>query len=104
MMRSSVVHVQCTSRQEDGRVYAITMQNRDAHGVLVWAGRLEPLAEGKSAEEIESGDYHLRETVSFMSWHDIEQYFEGRPFAHLVDRLIAAHKRNESAGQDGKRI
>lgn len=104
MMRSSVAHVLCSSRQADGRVYAITMQNRDAHGVLVWAGRLEPLAEGKSAEDIGPGDYHTRETVSFMSWRDIEQYFEGRPFAHLVDHLIAAHKRNESAGEDGKRI
>ena len=98
MMRSGVAHVVSPQRRDDGRVHAITLHNRDHQGVLVWAGVLAADAEAKTAEDIESSDYVQRETVSFMSWGDMTEYFANRPYAALLAELIVAHKRNDSVG------
>ncbi|MBN8482042.1 MAG: hypothetical protein J0L88_10685 [Xanthomonadales bacterium] len=97
MMRNPVAHVVDPGRREDGSLHAITMHDRGERGVLVWAGTLVRGAEGKNAATIEMADYATRETVSFMSWHDIEGYFAAGPYAPLVAELMAVHKRNERA-------
>jgi hypothetical protein len=96
MMHSGVAHVVAPQRRDDGRMLAITLHNRGEQGVLVWAGVLEPAAASKTAEDIESSDYFQRETVSFMSWSDISDYFANRPHAPLLAELMATHKRNDS--------
>lgn len=98
MMRSGVAHLVSPQRRDDGFVHAVTLHNRGQHGVLVWAGVLGREAEAKTAGDIESSDYLQRETVSFMSWGDMTDYFANRPYAILLAELIVAHKRNDSVG------
>ena len=99
MMRNLVAHVVEAKPGEDGNLHAITMHDRGEQGVLVWAGLLARGAEARTATTIQMADYARRETVSFMSWRDVEGYFAGGPYAPLVAELMAVHKRNERAAR-----
>ena len=95
MLKVQVAHVVGTDRDEQGRASAMTMFNRGKLGVLVWAGRLHRTAEAKLGEDVAAPDYASRETVSFMSWRDVELYFERSAHASLVQTLVSQYKRNE---------
>jgi len=98
MLRSAVAHVVDLSSRGDAGPYAMTMFNRGENGVLVWAGQLRESSLSKPAEEVEANDFAVRETVSFMSWRDIEAYYAETSLAPLVEKLIAGYKRKDTAG------
>jgi hypothetical protein len=95
MLKTNVAHVIGADRDDGGRALAMTVFHRGEQGVLVWAGRPHRLAESKVAAEILPSDYFSRETVSFMSWQDIEAYFARPLHAPLVDTLLTQFKWHE---------
>jgi hypothetical protein len=95
MLKTCVAHVAGAEKDADGRVLGMTMFNRGEHGVLIWAGRLHSHAEDKRPDDITPGDYFSRETVSFMSWQDIETYFAQPAYAPVVNTLLTQFKRYE---------
>ncbi len=92
MLNFTIAHVVATGPDVAGRCYAMTMINRQANGVIVWAGKLHPTAVAKNEDEICAEDYQERTTVSFMSWTDASEFFAGQVYEPLLDELIASAK------------
>ena len=87
-MKSAVFHATVDGWYEAKVIYAVTMFDQAEAGVLVWAGRLQPSALTKAAEQIEPQDYMQKQTVSSTSWDEAWTYLESQPkFAPLVSRL-----------------
>ncbi len=95
MLKVDVVHLRAEQPLADGTYLAVTMLSRGEHGVMVWAGHLDPSAAGASAEDISLHDYVKREAVSFMAMTDALDYFEGRPVFDLVQRVIRSAARED---------
>ena len=87
MLRKGRLHAREPEAMIDGTFRAVTLINKPPHGVMVWAGRLNPAAEDKRAEDIEVGDYQASEKVSFGQWSDVWDYFRSREYAGLVSEL-----------------
>ena len=87
MLRKGTLYARETQAGEDGSFLAVTLINRPPHGVMAWAGRVEPRAKDKTAAEIELGDYLAAEKVSFSQWRDVWEYFAQREYADLIAQL-----------------
>ncbi len=99
MMSVDTAHARSEQPLPDGHYLAVTLLNRGPYGIMVWSGRLHPLAADSTADEISPGDYVQRESVSFMSWHDAIDYFRDRDVAPLLADLVGRSRRNELPSQ-----
>ncbi len=96
MMRVSTAHLRESEPLPDGSFRAVTVMNRSPHGVMVWAGALHPNSADVGPEDVSPSNYIKRETVSFMAWTDVVEYFEGREYELLVAQLMRETSRKRS--------
>lgn len=89
----STAHTCSPEPLQDGTYLAVTVIDRGKHGITVWAGRLHPLAFDVEADEVSDRDYIERETVNFMAWSDVLEYFEDRPVLPLLVEVLGTTQR-----------
>ena len=104
-MQKPAAHARTETRHDDGRLFAVSLFDRGSCGVLAWVGRLHQAAENKPVEALNRGDFHARQVVSLMTWHDVEEFFgrfsAGTPYPSLVSGLLASRTRERNAaGRD----
>lgn len=86
MLRNGTLHEFEETALGDGTHRAITMVNAPPHGILVWAGHVSTTCLEKCAEDIEATDYVVRQTISFMAWDHVWNYFAGSVYEKLATR------------------
>lgn len=82
----SGIHLQGPKLRENGGFPALTIFNKGAYGVLVWAGYVP-----EDAPAVEAGTVNpafvVLERVSFMFWDDLREYFPDNEYSRLVEKI-----------------
>jgi len=103
MMKVDVAHIRAAEPLSDGSYLAVTIQDRGDCGVMVWAGRLDASTATRHESDCDPSNYTHRENVSFMSWRDVAEYFEGREFEPLIQQFIEQYMRHETSPATSRR-
>ncbi|WP_440222817.1 hypothetical protein ACQQ2N_17320 [Dokdonella sp. MW10] len=80
---------------DDGSVRAITLFDCGVHGIFAWFGVLKPEAGDVTAHDVVPSHYRQRETMGFMLWSDMHDFFAGSGYELLAMKLAWQSKRND---------
>ncbi len=94
MSSTVTLHARAHAPLPDGSYVAVTISDRGTLGLMVWAGHLAAHAADTLAEDVTLGDYVQHEAVSFMSWHDVLEHFQGRDVEPVVAQLLRTHHKD----------
>lgn len=70
-----------------GKVQSVRVRVVQGEGIIVWAGELDAMAKDKPSDKIEPSDFVKRTVVHFVNWSSVRDFYEGTPFASLIESI-----------------